>query len=819
MSLTTFPILSWLSRHQILVGIVVTALLYGLFIANLDTHPAGSYVDESCIAYNGYLIAQTGVAENGVRYPLFIQCYTQGYTQWMSPGSVYLYAGLYSIVAPSVLSARIFAATIIFIAALLLGLLGARISGHRWIGIAVALLALTTPWLFEIGRLVHETFALAFAITLFVFLVHRAYSKDRWGIVDNIAIGLSLAFITYAYATGRPLGPLFGLGLLIFARSWRIFFGIVRTGVIYTLTLIPLFYVYLTEPLRISGRFAQATNLSADKTVFQNALTVVTAFITDLSPGFYIISGDVLHRHHIPWMGELQIGTYLLGLLGIGVILARYRTNRWWLFVIFGMLASLIPGAVTYERHHALRGIGFPIFFLLLTVPAIAWLAGVHFERQPTADEPSGTGKPSGEKSRPATWKLVMLTLLFAATAVQTVVFHIKFYELGDKRGGSFNDAYERVLDRALAEGSTPIYLDDGSDPAYIHALWYSTIKGIDKSIFRHLLDNQYAPPGGLVISSDSPCPECDIIVRDGSFVLFRERRNQPTPTMPVEAGSTLGNAPGLFKRPYGVAVESDGKRLVADTGNSRIQRIETSGAFLSMLGSPGNDRGRLRQPHGIAVNTKGDVFVTDAYRHVLIQLDPGGSFVNEWTGPEVPFYGPRDLAISSDNRIFIVDQGRSRIVIFDPASGQFSSWGSQGSGEGQFDGLTGIALGGSFVFVADAGNNRVQVFDKNGGFVNQWAVPQWQGDVQPFPDLAFDGETGRVFVSCGKTDEIFVFDPQGLPLSTIASTPAKRLNNPSSLVIKGSKLIVLNTGGDIPGIGNPSIVEFDLHEADKKNK
>jgi hypothetical protein len=58
------------------------------------------------------------------------------------------------------------------------------------------------------------------------------------------------------------------------------------------------------------------------------------------------------------------------------------------------------------------------------------------------------------------------------------------------------------------------------------------------------------------------------------------------------------------------------------------------------------------------------------------------------------------------------------------------TSWGSQGSGAGQFLNPVGIAVGpNGDVYVADAGNNRIQKFDANGTFLRQWIRGDWDND------------------------------------------------------------------------------------------
>lgn len=50
------------------------------------------------------------------------------------------------------------------------------------------------------------------------------------------------------------------------------------------------------------------------------------------------------------------------------------------------------------------------------------------------------------------------------------------------------------------------------------------------------------------------------------------------------------------------------------------------------------------------------------------------------------------------------------------------ASWGSTGSGPGEFQGPIGIAVDGSgFVYVSDSGNDRIQKFTADGRFVTEW--------------------------------------------------------------------------------------------------
>ena len=52
------------------------------------------------------------------------------------------------------------------------------------------------------------------------------------------------------------------------------------------------------------------------------------------------------------------------------------------------------------------------------------------------------------------------------------------------------------------------------------------------------------------------------------------------------------------------------------------------------------------------------------------------------------------------------------------------TTWGSYGSGDGQFNYPCGVAAGpGGLVYVADQYNNRVQVFGSDGTYLSQWGA------------------------------------------------------------------------------------------------
>ena len=86
-------------------------------------------------------------------------------------------------------------------------------------------------------------------------------------------------------------------------------------------------------------------------------------------------------------------------------------------------------------------------------------------------------------------------------------------------------------------------------------------------------------------------------------------------------------------------------------------------------------------------------------------------------------FNRPTDVAWDAAGNIFVSDgYGNSRVAKFDKNGMFIKSWGSKGTGPGQFDLLHTIAVDPQGnVYVGDRSNKRIQVFDNDGNFKTQY--------------------------------------------------------------------------------------------------
>lgn len=170
----------------------------------------------------------------------------------------------------------------------------------------------------------------------------------------------------------------------------------------------------------------------------------------------------------------------------------------------------------------------------------------------------------------------------------------------------------------------------------------------------------------------------------------------------------------GQFYWPVRVAVDASGNIYVADYNNDRIQKFDPSGSFLGKIA--------VSRAYGVAVDADGNIYGAEFSSSLIKKFDPGGTFLSSfgsYGSGDGQFIYPRDVDVDADGNIYVVDNGNARIQKFDPTGHFLLKFGSYGSGDGQLAAPYGVAVDSSGnIYVADAGNSRIQKFDPSGNFL-----------------------------------------------------------------------------------------------------
>jgi DNA-binding beta-propeller fold protein YncE len=221
--------------------------------------------------------------------------------------------------------------------------------------------------------------------------------------------------------------------------------------------------------------------------------------------------------------------------------------------------------------------------------------------------------------------------------------------------------------------------------------------------------------PDGSVYVTDTWNHRVQKFSRDGRPLTAWGQYGQPVPDLPESKTSFWG--------PRGIAVDSKGRVLVADTGNKRIVVFDANGGYISEFGGAGFEPGQFDEPVGVAVANDGTIFVTDTWNQRIQSFLPSedGSVylpmqqwdINAWFGQSVenkPF-----ISVNSQNHVFVTDPGDSqnlsgfRVIEFTDTGEFVRTWGEYGDGPAEIGLASGISIDSlGFVWVTDAGNNRI---------------------------------------------------------------------------------------------------------------
>ena len=191
-----------------------------------------------------------------------------------------------------------------------------------------------------------------------------------------------------------------------------------------------------------------------------------------------------------------------------------------------------------------------------------------------------------------------------------------------------------------------------------------------------------------------------------------------------------------------------------------------TTKSPVEKLGNPILTLKGVTRPCGVAINQRGEVVVTENGAHSVSVFGPIGkklqSFGTHGSG-KGQFGSPSGVAVDGDGNILVADSGNHRIQKF-TAEGQFlTAVGTKGNGRLQFNQPDGIAFntGNNKVYVTDF-NHRVQVLNSDLTYSSTFGEQgSGEGEFYYAGGVACDN-TGNVYVGDFWAHRIQVFTAEG---------------------------------------------------------
>jgi hypothetical protein len=286
--------------------------------------------------------------------------------------------------------------------------------------------------------------------------------------------------------------------------------------------------------------------------------------------------------------------------------------------------------------------------------------------------------------------------------------------------------------------------------------------------------------------------------------------------------GTADGNMYQSFYNPTRAVLDSSRNIYIADRGNCRISKWDSSGNAIGWIGggsdgwktafgaSSGNGYQSFGCIEGICVDKAGNIYISDSLNSRISKWDADGNAMgwigggsNDWkklsgtaSGSDFQSFNyPSGIFVDSDGYIYVGDRNNSRICKWD-ANGNAIGW--IGGGSNGWKTSSGTSYGSDYqsfyspiniyidstgnIYVADYSNNRISKWDKNGkaigwigGGSNGWktsnTIPWGYGFKYIFNpwDLSVDYE-GNIFIAESLINRISKWNSSGNAVGWIGS-------------------------------------------------
>ena len=199
----------------------------------------------------------------------------------------------------------------------------------------------------------------------------------------------------------------------------------------------------------------------------------------------------------------------------------------------------------------------------------------------------------------------------------------------------------------------------------------------------------------------------------------------------------------GLFKVAHGLRIDPAGDIWTTDNGNHVVRKFSPDGKLLLTLGEVnvgGAGPDHFRSPDDIVVDSKGNLYVADSGNGRIVRLNSSGRFVSEWgrkgSAPG-EFKMAHGLAIDSRDHIYVADRGNNRVQVFDPDGGLLAVWSGFGNPYG-------LLISGSELLVSEGEVHKIFHLDSDGKVVASWGGP----DILQLPHFMTIDSQGTLYVA-----------------------------------------------------------------------
>jgi tripartite motif-containing protein 71 len=208
---------------------------------------------------------------------------------------------------------------------------------------------------------------------------------------------------------------------------------------------------------------------------------------------------------------------------------------------------------------------------------------------------------------------------------------------------------------------------------------------------------------------------------------------NRSTGAISCQVGGRQGSGQGQFGDARALDFDTATNQLyVADTPHDRVEVFSFSASacaagsstaltFVSQFGSKGSGNEQFNQVYGIAVDAvNGWVYAVDGAGRVE-KSNLAGTYISQFNAGGT-LNEPRQVTVAPNSDVLVMNARNHQCDVFNDAGALLFTFGSQGTGNGQFtDDPRGVSVSanGNLAFITDSGGKRVEVFSLTSNATN----------------------------------------------------------------------------------------------------
>ena len=211
--------------------------------------------------------------------------------------------------------------------------------------------------------------------------------------------------------------------------------------------------------------------------------------------------------------------------------------------------------------------------------------------------------------------------------------------------------------------------------------------------------------------------------------------------------------------RPWGITVANDGSMYICDTPH-KIRVFNKQGEPVKTFGRKGTGKGQLSTVTGLSMDSYNHLFIGNRSNNRIEVLGTNGQFIRQIGVGQLR--EPYGVTVHNE-QLYVADTGNNRVAIFTLGGQLISTIGSQGSGPGQFDRPSAVAISpDGDMYVADKNNHRVQVFSSDGVYQREF------GEELNNPHDILATADGHVLVADCDSNCVVIFNTAGQLIHSI---------------------------------------------------